>query len=168
MLLQRKCIEFHSCDHTIGFCLSCMLIWCFTCLGYIEFPHEKCKNTKLSPQLNKIWNWGYWHLLYLSVMNTLREIKENIATEKTDLEFHSFDHTIGFLSFWHIDLMWYMPMLCWEFPHEKCRKSEYHFSLKMNSLIPFVPFCDEYILRKASVWWHCIYICCLTSVYTRR
>ena len=28
-------------------------------------------------------------------MNTFWKIKENIATEKTDMEFDSFDHTIG-------------------------------------------------------------------------
>ena len=36
------------------------------------------------------------------VMNNFREIKENIATNTTDMEFHSFDHTIGFLSFWQV------------------------------------------------------------------
>ena len=30
-------------------------------------------------------------------MNIFREIRENNAAEKTDMEFHSFDHTVGFL-----------------------------------------------------------------------
>ena len=31
--------------------------------------------------------------------------KGKIYINKTDMEFHSFDHTTGFLSFWHTDLM---------------------------------------------------------------
>ena len=30
--------------------------------------------------------------------------------EKTDMEFHMFDHTIGLLYFWHVALMCQMPM----------------------------------------------------------
>ena len=31
--------------------------------------------------------------------------------EETDVKFHSYDHTIGFLSLWHGDLMCHMPLL---------------------------------------------------------
>ena len=50
--------------------------------------------------------------LSLSVMNTFQEMKENIATEESDMEFHSIDHTIGFLSFWHVDMMCDIDMMC--------------------------------------------------------
>ena len=36
------------------------------------------------------------------------EIKENITTEKTGMEFYSCDHTIVFLSFWNFDLICHM------------------------------------------------------------
>ena len=39
------------------------------------------------------------------------EIKEMLATEKTNIVFHGSDHTIGFLSFLYIDLMCYTSML---------------------------------------------------------
>ena len=39
------------------------------------------------------------------------EIKEYVAREKTDMEFQSFDHTIGFLSFWYIDIMCHTSVL---------------------------------------------------------
>ena len=48
--------------------------------------------------------------LHLSVMNTFWEIKENLATEKTDMEFYSFDHIIIPLFFWYIDLIYQIPM----------------------------------------------------------
>ena len=36
-------------------------------------------------------------------------IQENIGMERTDMEFYSFDHSIGFLSFWHVD-QWYLKI----------------------------------------------------------
>ena len=39
-------------------------------------------------------------------MNFFWEIEENIATEKTDVEFHNFDHPNGFLSFWNVVRYW--------------------------------------------------------------
>ena len=82
------------------------------------------------------------------------EIKENIVPERTNMEFHSFDYTIGFLFFWYIDWMCYMPMLYWAFPHENAKKKthlNYHFSwacgLKASLLTPLAPFHNEYFLR---------------------
>ena len=55
-------------------------------------------------------------------MNTFLEIKENVTTVKTDVEFNSFDHAIRFLSFWYIGLMVYMLKLYLKCPHDKCKK----------------------------------------------
>ena len=55
-------------------------------------------------------------------MKTFWEIKENIAKEKKDMEFHSFDCTIWFLSFCHVDLMYHTSMLNWEFPYKMKKK----------------------------------------------
>ena len=62
-------------------------------------------------------------------MYTFWEIKENVATKKTDMQFHSFDHIIGFLSFWFVDLMCHTTMLNWEFPPEMVKKNQLSFQL---------------------------------------
>ena len=61
------------------------------------------------------------HLLDLSVMNIFWEFKE---TEKTSYGIDGCDHTIGFLSFWHIDLRCHTCMFYSEFLHEKCKKKK--------------------------------------------
>ena len=80
-------------------------------------------------------------------MNTFWEIKENISTEKTNVEFQCFAHTIRFLSFWHIDFMCHM-LAYWDFPNKKYRKLNYHLSwigsLKTALLISLTLFCDTF------------------------
>ena len=48
-------------------------------------------------------------LASLCDVNTFAEIKDNITIKKTNMEFHSFDQTIRYLSFWHINFMCHMP-----------------------------------------------------------
>ena len=100
--------------------------------AYVMLVVSPCKiqNPKLPFQLN----WGSqnkvidtsYTFLWWKLLKMFWEIKENVAMEKT-VEFHSFDQTIGFLSFWHIDL----TCLCFiENFHEKCKDSR--LSLQLN------------------------------------
>ena len=61
---------------------------------------------------------------------------ENAGTEKTDMEFYSFEHNIGFLSIWHVDMKCHTFILNLEFSHKNTNKNYYHLSwigsLKMS------------------------------------
>ena len=130
-------------------------VWCLSTLIPLS---PFCEN--ISEKLSKLLLWRkwickqlsthfslmgghYWHHLHPSVMNTFLEIEENITIEKTDIEFHSFDFTFGFLSFWHVDLICHKSILYWQPPHEKCRKNHFIWigSLKMSLLTPLAIWC---------------------------
>ena len=78
-----------------------------------------------------VYKLAYWHLLYLSLMQTFYKIKENVVTEKTDEGFHGSDNTNGFLSYWHADVMCHTSMLYWEFPLKNAKEKE-QISLQLN------------------------------------
>ena len=93
-----------SFDHTIGYLsFRHVELMCHMYILYWKFPREKCR--KLNHHFSQIGSLktSLSKPLASLVMNTFLEIKENVATEKTDMAFHSTDYTVGFLSFWHID-----------------------------------------------------------------
>ena len=105
-------------------------LMCHIPMLYKGFLHENCKKKNL----NYHFSWtdgpktGSFTPLVSFCDEYLLRNKENVATEKTDIEFHNFHNTEEFLSFWHVDLMCHTSVLYWEF----CMKNEKTPSLQLN------------------------------------
>ena len=121
-------MQFHILNTQSYSSLSDTLIWCVTCLHYIDsFLMKNAQNnhfssicslkTQLMTPLVSFCDEYFW------------EIKENVTIEKTDMQYLYFEHIIGCLSFLHTDLICHMPMLNWSFPHEKYQNKRRTFTL---------------------------------------
>ena len=84
---EKTDIKFHSFDHALNSSVTAMFIWCVTCTCYFEnFPIKMQKKLTVTWVEMVVSKWACWYLLCLSMMNTFSEVKENIATEKTDMK----------------------------------------------------------------------------------
>ena len=77
-LQEKETWNFIILTTPLHFSLSGMFVWCVACLCYKEnLPMKNAKvKIELSLHVNLQSQWAYLHLLHLSVMNTVWEIKK--------------------------------------------------------------------------------------------